>query len=295
MVNLNGKLLENSENALAVHNRGLHYGDALFETMRFAQNTIFFWEDHYFRLMSSMRILRMEIPMTFTMEFLDNEIRKTIASSKDKSSGFRVKMLVWRKTGGKYGPENNHVEYAIECEPLDNSFYTFQDSHCEVELYKDHFVYSGMLSTLKTNNKILNVLGSVYARENDYDNCLLLNEKKQVVEALNGNIFLVFGSVIKTPPIEDGCLNGIMRKQILAILRKSSQWELTEVSISPFELQKADEIFITNVISGIIPISKYRKKNYQNKVAQALVPQINLRAEANQLKEGFSGALDHSR
>ena len=78
----------------------------------------------------------------------------------------------------------------------------------------------GLLSTLKTNNKVLNVLGSVYAKENQYDNCLLLNTHKSIVEALNGNLFLVKGNVIKTPPLEDGCLKGIMRKQVLEIIKK---------------------------------------------------------------------------
>ncbi len=58
-----------------------------------------------------------------------------------------------------------------------------------------------MLSNLKTTNRILNVVGSIYAKENGYHNCLLLNDSKSVVEALNGNIFLVKDNVIKTPPI----------------------------------------------------------------------------------------------
>ena len=58
----------------------------------------------------------------------------------------------------------------------------------------------------------MNVLGSIFAKENDYQNCFLLNEEKQVVEALNGNMFLVNGTTIKTPPLSDGCLNGVLKK-----------------------------------------------------------------------------------
>ena len=124
----------------------------------------------------------------------------------------------------------------------------------------------------------MNVLGSIFAKENDYQNCLLLNETKMVVEALNGNLFLVKGNQLKTPPLGDGCLNGILRKQLISICKQLPEYTLVEASVSPFELQKADEIFITNVISGIQPITKYRKKEYSNTVARDLLAKINVRA-----------------
>lgn len=278
MVNLNGTLHKQSEANVTIDNRGLNYGDAVFETIRFSAGKILFWEDHYFRLMASMRILRMEIPMNFTMEFLEAEILKTLITSEEANASYRVKLLVWRKAGGKYTPTTRDVEYAITYEKLSSPFYSIEDIPCEVELFKDHYVTSGLLSTLKSNNRLINILGGIYASENEYDNCLLLNENKQVIEALNANIFLVVGNKIKTPPLADGCLNGILRKQMIGILKTMADYELTEESISPFELQKADEIFLTNVISGIVPITKYRKKEYDNKVAKILLTKLNVKA-----------------
>ena len=132
-----------------------------------------------------------------------------------------------------------------------------------------------MLSNLKTNNKILNVVGSIFAKENDYDNCLLLNTDKRVVEALNGNVFLVFGNTIKTPPLTDGCLNGVIRKKLMEIIEKLEDYTILEQSISPFELQKADELFVTNVIKGIVPISRYRKKTFSNVFSRKLLTKLN--------------------
>lgn len=277
MINYNGELTQSEETKLHHHNRGLHYGDAVFETLKVSAGKLFFWEDHYFRLMASMRILRMEIPMNFTMEFLEEEIQKTVAASK-KSDAYRVKFLVWRGWGGKYTPDAETVEYLIEVEPLEAPFYTLNTEPYEVELYKDHYVTSGLLSTLKTTNRALNVLGSIYAKENDYENCLLLNENKQVVEGLNGNVFLVKGYKIKTPPLSDGCLNGIVRKQIISILGHMPDYILEETSISPFELQKADELFLTNTIMGIQPITKYRKKEFGHQVAKELLAKLNAKA-----------------
>ena len=96
-----------------------------------------------------------------------------------------------------------------------------------------------------------------------------------VVEMLNGNIFMVVGNTIKTPPKKDGCLNGILRKKLIEIIGKLEHYQLEEASISPFELQKADELFITNAIVGIQPITKYRKKTYTNTVAKDLIGKLN--------------------
>ena len=278
MVNFNGEIVEDVEALLGVDNRGLAYGDAVFETLRVSAGKIFFWEDHYFRLMASMRILRMEIPMNFTLEFLETEVKRTIKSTSEIQNAIRVKILVWRKAGGTYKPHTNGIDYLIRYEELDEPFYTLKDTFYEVELFKDHYVSSGLLGTIKTNNRIINVLGSIFAEENDYSNCLLLNEQKQVVEALNGNLFLVQGTTIKTPPIADGCLNGILRKQLIEICKQLPEYNLIEKSVSPFELQKSDELFITNVISGIQPISKYRKKEYGMEIAKDLLAKLNLRA-----------------
>ena len=278
MVNFNGKILEANTDFLNEENRGLRYGDALFETIRVVNNKIYFWESHYLRLMASMRILRMEIPMKFTPEFLEEEIFRTLASTEDTAPAYRVKIQVWRKSGGTYTPKNRGVAYMISFQGLNTPFYTLNQEPYEIELFKDHYIHSGMLSTLKTNNKIVNVLGSIYAEENDYQNCLLLNEKKEIVEALNGNLFLVDGYKIKTPPLESGCLNGILRKQIFAILAKLPDYILEEAPVSPFELQKVDEMFLTNTIVGIQPISKYRKKEYTSKVAKELIGKLNAKA-----------------
>lgn len=278
MINYNGNIGSETNLQLPYSNRGINYGDAVFETLRMTAGKINFWEDHYFRLMASMRIMRMEIPMNFTMEFLEAQVHDLIeAASEEKKQSFRIKLLVWRVEGGKYTPRSNEIEYLISYETISDPFYTLNTNTYEIELFKDHYVTSGLLSTLKSNNKLLNVLGSIYAKENDYANCLLLNEKKQVVEALNGNIFLVNGYKIKTPPLEDGCLNGILRKQIISILSQLPDYVLEIESVSPFELQKADEIFLTNVVTGIQPVSNYRKKEYTSVVAKELLGKLNVK------------------
>jgi len=277
MVNFNGTLLSQSDSILTSQNRGYKYGDALFETLKVVNGKIFFWEDHYFRLMASMRILRMDIPMNFTMEFLESEILKTVRTNDLLNATARVRLNVDRGEGGTYLPSDGAVvNFNIIAEPHSNPFYTI-DTNAKyiVDLYKDYFMAPGFLSGLKSNNKAIQVIGSIYAKENDLDNCLVLNTNKSVIEALNGNLFLVKGDTIKTPPLEDGCLKGVMRKQILELLAKDVNLFVEEASISPFELQKADELFVTNVIKGVVPITQYRKKTYGTDFSQKVVVKLN--------------------
>lgn len=276
MINFNGDILDNNT-LLSVNNRGLNFGDALFETIKVSHGRILFWEDHYFRLMASMRIMRMEIPMNFTMQFLEDQIQQLLKASSLQNATARVKLLVFRNEGGLYLPHTNDISFLINVNALEDDFYLLKDGDYEVDLFKDFYVAPGLLSTLKTNNKAINVLGSIFSKENNLQNCLLINTDKQIVEALNGNLFLIKGHTIKTPPLVDGCLKGIMRKQIMDILPSFPEYEFLEASISPFELQKADELWITNVIVGIQPITKYRKKQFTNNFAKEVLQKVNVK------------------
>lgn len=272
MINSNG----NNSTALnsLSQNRGFLYGDAVFETMKIVNSKILFLEDHYFRLMASMRILRMEIPMDFTMEFFEEQVLTTVTNNGFAQSS-RARITVYRNDGGFYLPTTNTISFLIHASPLDNKDYLLESRPCEVDLYKDFYISKQLLSTLKTTNKVLHVTASIYADENDLDNCILLNESKNVVEVLQGNIFMVQGNRLITPPVSEGCCNGVLRKQLLVLAKKIEGLEVIEEVISPFDLQKADELFYTNVIKGIQSITKYRKKDFTNVLANQLVKKLN--------------------
>jgi branched-subunit amino acid aminotransferase/4-amino-4-deoxychorismate lyase len=273
MINFNGTITD-SETNLLVNNRAFLYGDGVFESMKIVDQKILFLEDHYFRLMASMRIVRMEIPMNFTMEFFEDQIL-SLAKANGCSDSARVRVTVYRNEGGNYLPVQRSVSYLINCSPLENKMYSIDSKPYEVDLYKDFFITKQLLSTLKTTNKILNVTASIYADENGLDNCLLLNESKNVAEALQGNIFMVLNGILITPALSEGCLNGVLRKQILNLASKMEGLEVEEGEISPFDLQKADELFISNVIKGIQPITKYRKKEFGTTLSTKLIALLN--------------------
>jgi len=271
MVNFNG-IVSDQFQELA-ENRSFLYGDAVFETLKVVNGKILFWEDHYFRFMASMRIVRMRIPMNFTMEFLEQEVLSLLSQNGWQNA--RVRITVFRNSGGFYLPETNTISYLIQANELLDVKYQMHHELYEVDIYKDFYVNKQLLSTLKTTNKMIHITASIFAKENSLQNCLLMNDDKNIVEATQGNIFMVIDNKIVTPPLSEGCLNGVMRLQILKLLKKQDKYQCEERPISPFELQKADELFITNVIKGIQPISKYRKKEFESHVSSELLMHLN--------------------
>ena len=273
MINFNGITVTQDTNILT-QNRAFLYGDAVFETVKVVDGKILFLEDHYFRLMASMRVVRMEIPMNFTMEYLEDQMLSLVKNNGCSDSS-RVRITVFRNDGGYYLPVTNEVSYLIHSSKAENKLYSFEKSIYEVDLFKDFYVTKQLLSSIKTTNRMLNITASIYAHENSLDNCLLLNDSKNVVEAIQGNIFMVIGKKLITPPVAEGCLNGVMRKQVLTLAKQIGGLEVVEEIISPFDLQKADELFVTNVIKGIQPITKYRKKEFKNDIASELLTKLN--------------------
>jgi len=265
MINTNGQLVSKENSILKIENRGFKYGDAIFETMKVLESKIIFFEEHYFRLMASLRMLRMDASLNFTLEYVESEILKLVEAN-NLLDAARVRLTVFRKDGGLYTPLTNEIDFVIEVSELNTEI----KQKYEVDLYKDFYVYSGLLSTIKTTNRSLNVIASIFAQENDFDTCILINEKKQIVEAIQGNLFIVIGNLFVTPPLTEGCVKGIIRGKIIYLLKKHQIFNIEERIISPFELKKADEVFITNSIIDIQSVTKYRKKEFDAKLSTQL-------------------------
>ncbi|WP_442265947.1 aminotransferase class IV [Tenacibaculum sp. ZS6-P6] len=270
MINHNGNIIDASEFQLTLENRAFKFGDGIFETIKILNGKVVFFEDHYFRLMASMRMLRMKIPMKFTLEFLEDEIKKV--SEKFSENSLRARLTVYRKDGGLYTPKTNEIDYVIDVKPAKVEV---KDKYI-LDLYKDFYNYSGLLSTVKTTNRMLNTIAAVFAEENDLDNCVLLNERKGVAEVTNGNIFIIKGNIIKTPALTEGCIKGIVRKKIIELLEDHKDFTIEETSISPFEIQKADEVFITNAVIGVQPVTNYRKKEFKTEISMKIRKSLDL-------------------
>ena len=271
MINFNGNIVKESDQLSK--NRGFLFGDAVFESFRLISGKIIFWEDHYFRLMASMRILRFDIPENFTADFLKKE---TLKLNYQTNNGLdaRVRITVYRSSAGRYKPTSNSVSFIINLETLESSNYSIDQNTVIVDLYKDFFISNQLIHSIKSNNKSINVLASIFAVENELDNCILLNNNKKVCEFINGNLFYIKENKIYTPNLQSGCLNGVMRKNLIKTI-KLTELSIEEADISPFDLVSAEELFMTNVIQGIVPVTNYRNKKFDIEISSRLINLLN--------------------
>ena len=275
MINFNGQLTDQSYQI--ENNRGFLYGDCVFESIRIIDGKICFWEDHYFRLISSMRILRIDIPNHFTPDFFESNIM-SLHNIISKNGCSRVRLSVFRNSAGKYRPISNECKFLISCENLKSKKFLINQEPYKVDIFKEYYIDKQLISSLKSNNKIINVIASIYAKENFLDNCILLNNDKMVCEFINANLFLIKDGCAITPDLKSGCLNGVMRKNIIRILKKNNI-EIVERSIHSYEMIDSDEIFGCNSIQGIFSITEYRKNELKSDMTKKILTILNEHAQ----------------
>ena len=273
MINHNGSLLPNAQNLFKSGNRAFLYGDQLFETLRFQHGKLLFWEDHYFRLMGGACMLRMDIPKYLNIEFLENEIIKTLKASKLFECNSRVRLNLYRSDGGFYLPTNLSLEYLIEVDKLIDNPLGINNTGLVIDVFHDHYKSNQTISNLKGGNSLVSVLSSIFADENDLDEAIILNLESNICETTASNIFIVKDNHLITPPLSSGCVNGIVRRQII---ENTSLWgySIEERNMKIFELITADEVFLTNSIKWIQWVSSYKKKSFKNEISSDLFQKL---------------------
>lgn len=275
MINFNGSILPNTQALFHAGNRAFLYGDQIFETIHFYNGKLLFWEDHYFRMMGGACMLRMDIPQYLNIEFLENEIIKTINASNCLEFNSRVRLSLFRSDGGFYLPTNRSLQYLIEVDKLNEKSLCFNNKGLIIDVFHDHLKPSQTLSNLKGGNSLISVLSSIFANENNFDEAIILNSESNICETTASNIFIATDKHLITPPISSGCVKGIIRKQII---ENASLWGYTieEKNIKSFELIKADEVFLTNSIKWIQWVGLYKKRSYTNHISADLFKKLQM-------------------
>lgn len=261
MVNHNGSIKAESDVNIGIQNRAFRFGDGLFETMRYSQGVLFFYEDHYFRLMGSMCMMRIDIPSKLNMEMLHEQILNTIESNGLKQKSARVRVHFYREGEGFYTPSNLGIEYLIEVEELKGSGYEVLNQGLNSDIYFDHSKAKSVLASIKSDNALIYVLASIFVQENNLDQAFILNTDQEIVETQNANIIIIKDKKAIVPTPDQGALDGIIRKQMIKLLEEDG-YEVVDDKVRAYELNIADQVFVTNAISGIQYINQFRKKEY---------------------------------
>ena len=262
-------------------NRAQAYGDGLFETMRIHCGRILHPEEHYFRLMSGMRILRMQIPSSWSPE---GWLQALELDKLDPRVDHRLRLTVWRKGGMGYAPEpESGVDWAIEASALDGIGYPIPVNRPVLGLFQEHRKNSGLLANLKTTSAVLYVLAAGFSREQGVDDVLLLNPENQVIEAGKSNVMLLQGDTLITPPLSSGALKGVMREVVIGLSSKLGL-SVREEAFSPFTLQQSDELWLTNALQGVSAVRQFRKTEFGCAKAELMQALVQERAETAQFQ-----------
>jgi len=147
--------------------------------------------------------------------------------------------------------------------------YSVTKSLGELDLFKDGFLGADYISGVPSENQAAFYVAKGYMNDHQLQDVLLINHKKEIVQTSNGYLFVRFGDVIKTPAESTGVTRLTLRNQFIKQL-KDSGLSVEEVSITPFELQRADECFIYNPLKGVFSVSNYRKKIYETSFSETL-------------------------
>jgi branched-chain amino acid aminotransferase len=187
----------------------------------------------------------------------------------------RIRLTIFRDSGGFYTPDSNKFAYLLELHKLDDSQYVLNKKGLIIDVYDEVPKPVNILSNSKTSNALIYVLAGIYKNQNALDEVLILNQNGFLCESVSSNVFVVYDRKLYTPALNEGCIAGVMR-QVVMRLAKENDIELVEAQINPDILNEADEVFLTNAARGIQWVMGYNHKRYFNEVSRFLNEKLNL-------------------
>lgn len=268
LVNINGELVPGDRPVLSLDNRAFHFGDGLFESIRVVNGKPCFLDAHWARLSTGAAILRIELPAGMHREGFERAMLDLIVATGITSG--RCRFTLYRGGAGYYRPEHDAGEYTIELHALDEAHHTLNQQGLMVDIWPEMRKPINELSRHKTLNCQYYIMAALWSRQRGLDDCLLQNDRGNIIESSAGNIFIVSNGVLYTPSLADGCIGGVMRAQVIN-LALANGIKVYECSLNPQNLLAADELFFTNAVRGIQWVGAYRTKRYAHKLSGTLM------------------------
>ena len=233
------------ELSIETSNRAFKYGDAFFETMLYHKRQIPLLELHIERAMRTLGLLKMQLPEGFGTNDFERLLLDFLL--KEKHITAKVRISFWRNGQGAYLPTENSTSYIVEASSITNEPFAFNKIGLVLGIYRDTYKNTDFLANLKTVGCLTYTLASLWVQEQGIDDAILLNNYGRIAECTSSNIFIIKGDEIITPPLSEGCLDGVMRRHLLNTLPQKG-YTVAERPIELEELNTADEIFISNAL-----------------------------------------------
>lgn len=270
---LDGKYFPENTNVFGIRNRAFNYGDGMFDSIFCKGGLPVLFDSHWKRIMHGLSVLQMELPTKYTRKNVFNTICQLLKKNKLKEAKIRIN--IFRTEGGLYTPQKNKVSLLITSHVVTNPSVPFNNYGKRMMICKTVTKPLTPFSSFKNCNSLIYVLAGIERDKAGYDDCLILNNKMKICEALHSNIFFVKGKTVYTPAVAEGCIEGVMRNEILRILRKN-KIKTKEGSYTVADLKMADEIFTTNAVEKIVPVKEFmQKKNYSTAFSSTIFKWID--------------------
>ena len=272
-INFNGQIIDGDTIGFNQLKRGFNFGDGLFETIRVFNGKIICLDAHFNRISSGLDVLKIKQNYSFNQNSLERYINELLLYKNIKYGG-KVKVYIFRAGLGTYKPETNQMSFVLEAMDLEQNKYVLNKKGFLVDIYHEYSKTVNQLSFFKTSNSLLYVLAAVTASENNLDDLFIVNEKNEIIESSNSNVFFLKEDVLLTPPLNSGCIEGVMRTEVIRAA-KDLGINVLESNVYQEDLEKSREIFLTNVISGIRWVGGYKKKRFYNFISKKIIEKLN--------------------
>lgn len=243
-----------------VRNRAFLFGDAVKVSFFIRNSELIMDEECYFFLMASMRKMRMNIPLSYTLEFFQSLFKQDVIERKGIRNGI-INFQVFRNTDAATLSKSS-VSYFYEVTETEDLL-AIHLKPLELDLIKEINVNNNLLSNIRVHSPE-NIYGGIYAQENDLDDVILLNPNKRIARATSGNLLFLEGNVIKVPKQSEGAYISPLLENFVTFLHKNSLADIQEHEIIAFESQKAEEIMLVSDEKGLFSVGKIRNKTFGN-------------------------------
>jgi branched-chain amino acid aminotransferase len=262
-------------------NRSFKYGDGLFETLRVINSKVVFLNEHFERLSQGFDILSFDKPVDFSAEWFELEILNFIKKYNTANlSSWRVRITFWRNSPGFFCPENNSISWTIETYPLTQSCFALNEKGLEIGIYKDVKISQDILSGIKSCSALPYVMAAMHKKKMGWDDALILNSIGGIAEASSSNIFILKKEQLVTPSVAEGPVQGVCRRKIIESAEELGL-ELTKGHITPEDLYEAEEIWLSNAVSGIRWVKNFYGSDllFRSSYAQKMTEILNRKAK----------------
>jgi branched-chain amino acid aminotransferase len=260
LINCNGELVDALTPVIRSDDRSFRFGDGLFETMRVMDGSIRLQQLHFDRLFNGLQQLAFDIPPAWNPSFFKQQIL-ALANDNDVAQTARVRLTISRGEGS-IKENTTKPLYIVETFPLEKD-YQYNAEGITLALYTDARKVCDKFSNIKSNNYLPYIMAVKHAARFKVDDCIILNSYDRVCETSISNLFLVKENSVYTVPLTEGPVNGVMRRFLVEQL-SCIGYKVIEEPIEIGDLDDADEIFVTNAISGIRWVSRYEDRVYSN-------------------------------